>query len=961
MEKYNPFDARDNPSYDPNELLSESEVRKTKYWYILHNGKYFEGDINDPIWAGDRYEIICCDVDDFNNHFASYNFSPIQSQREVYFDTRWNNLSNDGDFARGVYFGKIYRDDKVVLEINLAESRFVFNKNADQYLYSSLDRWTSSKLKNVFNLEKTDEADSYVNGIPSEFRFSAMEGTNSIILDIGSADNAYAYWITVDFPGSSGNKTYTVSSDKLKADGYRFVIHSRTADSSGGFNKLYAGRYTVNVKALGYLYGVEVSKPAVDRNIVMNVPNSRQSGGFGNYTGSVTGGSGSFLVNLAGSVNTEYYAVRLEGPLNPEVERYQIQKTLYYANDGFNRYDIESYPSSFQKCIENQTPGVYKVSIFPVNNSNCTIDFLNAPDTGREQYISVAFEKYASQKSLRARKSQSLSDFEAVNIQANFNDGSGWHDLRVLGDDVDAFRDIDCRYKKYYDAASQKFFITFDPPKRTGFSLFDIFTGGRDYVDLYLRAVPKEEYRDRFWPKPESLVTVGTSGLTSFASLWCNNVNGQTDATDFEAVISGSKSADFTLSSSDKNDYFFSPCEYRLYGVTVKLDDSMYNLADSSYADDPKFGVSVIEGGVPAEKAFFVRNIHSSYCSKYYVYYKDCGLVSDIKNENDLLALKTAVAGENPELWSKAGGADGFASGSESALELRIAYDNGCGILPNHYYAVAVTGMNAEGKKSAAVKYIEGSDPVTLIVPRCTSVPAVPNAFILSLKVGSGSNDVTVSNIYSADATDFQIRYKRHDLNDLPANWNYIPSESAYFFADTFDVMNITNWTEYDFSLRASNRYDGVVKSSGWSDYKTIDTNFVDIADNPSVKCTWTGHIYGSDNHLAMAQIKVPSSVIPAGTVSYSAIGNLSFDYHLSDNYEDTGFDFPDKAEFHNIYGAAPSTDEIVLTSDPVLYWRNNSHAIINLRGKVTFTFINNKGESKSVNYALTSIEGPGF
>ena len=38
--KYNPFDKKDNPSYDPNDLLSESEIKKTKYWYILHNGKY---------------------------------------------------------------------------------------------------------------------------------------------------------------------------------------------------------------------------------------------------------------------------------------------------------------------------------------------------------------------------------------------------------------------------------------------------------------------------------------------------------------------------------------------------------------------------------------------------------------------------------------------------------------------------------------------------------------------------------------------------------------------------------------------------------------------------------------------------------------------------------------------------------------------------------------------------------
>ena len=68
-QKYNPFDERDNASYDENESLSEEELLKTKYWVVLHNGKYYEGDINDPIWAGDRYEIVLFNVQDFREHF----------------------------------------------------------------------------------------------------------------------------------------------------------------------------------------------------------------------------------------------------------------------------------------------------------------------------------------------------------------------------------------------------------------------------------------------------------------------------------------------------------------------------------------------------------------------------------------------------------------------------------------------------------------------------------------------------------------------------------------------------------------------------------------------------------------------------------------------------------------------------------------------------------------------------
>jgi len=39
-----------------NEPLAKEEFLKMKYWVIFHNGRYYDGDINDPIWAESAYE-----------------------------------------------------------------------------------------------------------------------------------------------------------------------------------------------------------------------------------------------------------------------------------------------------------------------------------------------------------------------------------------------------------------------------------------------------------------------------------------------------------------------------------------------------------------------------------------------------------------------------------------------------------------------------------------------------------------------------------------------------------------------------------------------------------------------------------------------------------------------------------------------------------------------------------------
>ncbi|MCG8687152.1 MAG: hypothetical protein MI892_19895, partial [Desulfobacterales bacterium] len=129
--KWNPFNPDDNTAYDPNGIMTEEEINSMKYWVILHNGKFFNGDINDPIWAGDRFEIIFVDVQDFNQHFRGFAFDPLQSGQYLYLNTRWNRLSNEGELDRALYLGKVINGDVVKLEVDLAESRFLFDSTSE--------------------------------------------------------------------------------------------------------------------------------------------------------------------------------------------------------------------------------------------------------------------------------------------------------------------------------------------------------------------------------------------------------------------------------------------------------------------------------------------------------------------------------------------------------------------------------------------------------------------------------------------------------------------------------------------------------------------------------------------------------------------------------------------------------------------------------------------------------------
>ncbi|HEY1405836.1 MAG TPA: hypothetical protein VF857_04445, partial [Spirochaetota bacterium] len=592
LQKYNPFDKEDNPSYDPNELLSDSEIRKMKYWYILHNGKYFEGDINDPIWPGDRYEIICVDVNDFNNHFTSFNYTPMQSENSVILGTRWNTLSNDGEFARAKYFGKLYQDDKVILEIDLKETRFLADPSLSLVPSSA---WSSSDPLLKFLITKDQVLKS---GKPSDFSFVAYPGVNSIAIGFGDSENANKYEVLLSKYSAVSGKyedvaTFNISADKLGRNGNVLNINRKSedltwesADKVVSLQGVPAGNYKMVIKAWGSLYGVDVPFTSSSSNQVVVVTDA-ENRIPNNFSSIVTGFTKGISVFIGSGANTEMFEVRVTGPLNcgPSGHATTYQ---FYASAGYNVFTIETPPVSadFASKIAAGEPGVYNIDVYPLNKFYPTSTSVSSAYHDRTQPTTVFFDKYETQKALRAQTWNPLSMIEAINLEVNFNDrplwypldGNAWYNLKFSYLDTRPGKYIDCVNSYYIDYKKQKFYVSFAPPAGTGNTFFNVFTGGRDAVDMYIRTSAIPAYRDRFWPIPSAGILTSFPQPGNFYRMWigllgnnASDINNLTDATGVESALKNGGGFGLTLGSSNINDFFFSPYEYRKLGVTARL------------------------------------------------------------------------------------------------------------------------------------------------------------------------------------------------------------------------------------------------------------------------------------------------------------------------------------------------------------------------------------------------------
>jgi hypothetical protein len=672
LEKYNPFTLEDNPAYDPNEPLGLDEFYKMRYWIVLHNGQYYEGDINDPIWAGERYEIMLFDARDFNAHFKSYYYAPLNqgterdiasaldTQADFTLSTLWNRLTNDnGELSRAIYLGRVVAGDVVKLEVRLDEFRSLFNVNEPGKEFGEPARIhdINGRFWQKFNYT-FDTGEPLPAGIPGNFTDQAWGGYNSIDLWIEKAANAHFYTVFFKHPGEDDARIAYVSSEAVaESDGFVTInrhTQQHTTDSQGNdvpgtpLGLIEAGNYLIKVRAHG---------------VVHNVPVTTLSGSGTTYA-SVSDPSGfpllSTRMSAEGSMNNinvmieqadqaEYYFIDIEGPLNygwgnGRVDTPAPPTTRKIGHMGMNRITIPNLDASAIGTVTELTadeknlavPGVYYVTVSPVNRILIDADGNPVPDTiiyplgGDPATVLVDYNRYMDQRyDEHDRKYAPRLQFEQFNpkdvdLEVNFNEGSGWFRLKLANDDVAGDdKTIDCRYTTSFVASEGRVSIYFSAP--TGplsggqNTSYDVFRGGAGEVDVYLRTVAKPEFRDSLWPKQSAVIDADASrriyinsdinSLPDCDPLKYWITNDATDVTRIEDYASSERvyagynalleansqyripQNDFGLVSEGKKAFFFSPMKNLTYDISASLAevDLTSMRAGFNHTDNPEY------------------------------------------------------------------------------------------------------------------------------------------------------------------------------------------------------------------------------------------------------------------------------------------------------------------------------------------------------------------------------------
>jgi len=791
LEKYNPFSIKDNPAYDANELISEDEIRKMKYWVVLHNGRYFEGDINDPIWAGERYEIICVDVGDFNKHYRNFYYTPLQSMQPVSLDTRWNRRTDQGEFARVVYLGKVVKNDVLHLEVDLNETRTIMDYNIGQPS-DDCDSETDGE-NNAWYKFGYSERDIYEskNGIPGEFEHIVKGGTNSIKVSIGLSENAREYEISLwpDTATAGSEKTVVVNASDLAANNGIVNINRKTEDKDkNSIGLITGGRYEVSVKALGMAYGVPVSTESMRNNAdndadndlrfadVTDVSAGVNSGGF---TYSSSGGNNSLAVRISEAANAEFYLIRLTGPQN--YSSGQDTENTYLAHSGYNVISIENPELSVDEQIED--PGVFKIQVFGINNNSITgeepdLNIARQSDSGLK-FITVNFDRFANQKTEMPVLSSELYRPGAIDLEVNFNDGSGWYRLMLVSNDYGE-RKIDCRFTNYMEYNRQKFHVEFKPPSGTS-STDNVFAGGSEEVDLYIRTVPENRYRDTFWLKEyigdynASLPAIYfDSFYDNFAHYWINRP--ESDATNVDDMVSHFALWDtgqiidtdtgFAMKNVTMNDVFFAPLVYRKLtlkagfveemssDITQEITPPVY----TARACDPE------EGETGSIKLTITQAHIANYCEVFW------------KPGNEPVELDSINLNE----WSQSEPVNIEANGGITEYTIE-------GLTPNRGYVIAVRGANQNGLSKVSVQ-----GPV---VPYSNVKPETAPSVALNL--GADGKSIVVSGIHVAG----QCRYRVYWKGETKTTWNCydtLTDGGSYKFESfSYRITGLDEWDKY--------------------------------------------------------------------------------------------------------------------------------------------------------------------
>lgn len=610
LKKYNPFNLADNPGYDPNEPLSSDEFVKMKYWIILHNGQYFDGDINDPIWAGERYEIVLFDARDFNDHYETFAYTPlqnntnqdltsgsssqdfiqysaIQSYSDFTLNTMWNNYFTQHELDRARYLGKITRGDVVKLEVELDEFRSLFDVNQPgrEFDQPVSVRNVNGKVWHKFNYT-FDSGATLPAGQLGTFTSEVWGGCNSITLWINNASNAQYYTVSFWRQGEleANAKVAKISLDEINENNGYITLNRQSRDMQGNpVGELVPANFRVKVRACGRAYNVPVTRVS-DKGIqTVTVQDPAGNGWPAPYSISANGYENGVNVVINQSDNAEFYLIDVYGPYNygngnGEVDGYQIPKVTFKAHAGTNLLPITKPDDSSMGHAAPLTddeknfavPGVYRVAVYAANRNS--LDAEGNPDQtkivaaqGDPSAVMVDYNRYQDQKSLVPKVQVEEFSPKDVDFEVNFNDGSGWFRLKLSDDDTgQEDRVIDCRYTTNFVMDKNRVTIYFTPP--TGSQgpqnrVYDVFRGGADEVTVYLRTVAKPEYRDSLWLKPNANPNFNPGGsrcvninslvnnLPEFDPMRYWIINPNTDSTMIENFNSGGSRAHSSLPS----------------------------------------------------------------------------------------------------------------------------------------------------------------------------------------------------------------------------------------------------------------------------------------------------------------------------------------------------------------------------------------------------------------------------
>jgi len=682
LTKYNPYNENDNPEYDPNKDMNDEKLNQMGYWVILHNGKYFEGDLNDAIWVGERYEIIYVQVKDFNDHFIGHAYTPIQAETRITLDSRWNRLTNQGHLARSINIGKVIADDVIKLEIDIASSRFLFDQaNSGKEMGDSL------KINNQQSTQNTgyvwhdynytfDDGQTPINGIPTDFTYSVEAGTNSFKVKIDPGDKITEYsirfWKNIDGEHhlSEGARWVHITKEQLEQrnnivyinrstfnERFKWTVgqpdkHPNQPDHVGHISN---EEYSFSIYGYGRNNGVHSYKLSSSGSLKVTPQDPHPTDAFADiFDVHVNAYTNKISLDIASKDNAEGFLIRVYGPLNYGGTYETKDFKDYYGHDGNNIITIDT-PTLSGNLKEDEknlnVPGYYYVHVYAYNKNsldvNGKIDINKCRMHRGEQrlFVNVPFEKYKEQKMFSPKKSLHNFDPRSVDLEVNFNDGSGWFRLKLSSNDKGANgKEIDCRKTTNIDYNDQKVTIYFKAPTGKTNSqneTYNVFRGGKNQVNVYLRIVPKPEFRDTIWPKQNSNssfdmnatrgIYVKTDSINSLVNMdflryWITNPF--TDATYIDEYISNNliyNSYDeierqtsyngFGVKAESKNEFFFSPMVQRLYGVKSSIvnENIRSMMLENSHADTPSFRVTA------GDRRIEVFDLDSQYADVFYV------------------------------------------------------------------------------------------------------------------------------------------------------------------------------------------------------------------------------------------------------------------------------------------------------------------------------------------------------